>query len=333
MKKYDSLNGIRTIACICIVFMHILANSTYNLNSTLTSVIESFTNFVFIFMVLSAFSMCCGYYEKIKDNHISPEEFYKRRITKTLPFFLFLVLIDIAINHNRISLIEGFADSTLLFGFIPKELTVIGVGWFIGLIFIFYLMFPFFVYLFSNKKRAWATTIIALMMNLSSIYYFNIGRTNMFYSFIYFCIGGLLYLYKDIIVKLFKKYRIISTLLLLGTFILFILLKTNKYTLIIPVLLLSCISISYAISFDSKALNNKLTAFIGTISLEIYLSHMLVFRVLEKIKLTAVINNDYLSYLLIIVLVLIGTIIFAQLFHIGMNIIEKKVKINENTIS
>ena len=72
MKKYyGSIDGLRTIACIGIVMMHAASNSNYSLNGFLyESVIPSFTNFVFLFMAVSAFSMCCGYYEKVLNNEI-----------------------------------------------------------------------------------------------------------------------------------------------------------------------------------------------------------------------------------------------------------------------
>ncbi len=331
MKRYDSLNGVRTIACIGIVLMHILANANYAINSSVASIISKCTNFVFLFMILSAFGMCCGYYEKIKNNKISVEDFYKRRIQKTLPFFMFLVVIDIIIEHNKVSLIEGFADITLLFGFIQKDISVVGVGWFIGLVFIYYLLFPFFVFLFSNKKRAWFTTIVALLMNLSSIYYFGISRTNMFYSFIFFCVGGLIYLYKDSLINLLKNKRIISLLLLIILTLFYFMPYSNKYLLIAQVILFSISFISYAISYDRSLLNNKVTKFIGDIGLEIYLSHMFIFRVLEKVNVINVIPNDYASYIITFIMVLMGTIVLAKLFQFGWNIIEKKVVKNENT--
>ena len=37
-------------------------------------------------MIISAFGMCCGYYNKIENNEISVNEFYKKRFQKILPF-------------------------------------------------------------------------------------------------------------------------------------------------------------------------------------------------------------------------------------------------------
>ena len=82
-KRYDAIDGLRTYSAIGIVLMHVLANGDYGLNGFLfKSLIPSFTNLVFLFMVISGFSMCCGYYEKIVKNEISLGDFYRRRFEK-----------------------------------------------------------------------------------------------------------------------------------------------------------------------------------------------------------------------------------------------------------
>ena len=45
-------------------------------------------------------------------------------------------------------------------------------------------------------------------------------------------------------------------------------------------------------------LQNKFTAFISTISMEMYLSHMVIFRIVEKLGLHQVIGNGWLQYFL-----------------------------------
>lgn len=102
-------------------------------------------------MTVSAFGMCCGYYQKVLNNQISWSDFYGKRFKKILPFFALLVLLDVAMSHSLGSIYEGFADLTLVFGFLPADIiSVIGVGWFLGLIFVFYLIFPFFCVLICN---------------------------------------------------------------------------------------------------------------------------------------------------------------------------------------
>lgn len=64
-KHYKSIDGLRTIAAVGIVMMHMRANNNYEIGGYVyNKIIPSFTNFVFLFMVISAFGMCCGYYEK-----------------------------------------------------------------------------------------------------------------------------------------------------------------------------------------------------------------------------------------------------------------------------
>lgn len=314
--RYDSINGLRVLACIGIVLMHVCSNIGYKVSGRIPNlVISEFTNFVFLFMVISSFGLCCGYYNKIKNNELNMEKFYSKRIFKILPFFLFLILLDLIIEHNIPSLIEGFADSTLLFGFLQKEINVVGVAWFIGLVFIFYLMFPYFTFLFSNKKRAWLTTIVAVLMNLVCVYYFNVGRENMFYSFIYFCIGGLIYIYKDSIIKLFSKSRIIGLIFIFISIALYFIMPTKNEYLILPrILLVSASLLCYAISYKSVILDNKVTKFVGDISFEIYLCHMVIFRMLEKLHITKLFSNNWLSYITTSIIVVAGAIILSIIF-------------------
>ena len=333
-KRFDTINGLRTIACLGIVLMHISANVGYLESSNcIVNVISQFTNFVFLFMTISAFGICCGYFDKIKNHEISPEKFYSKRILKILPFFLFLIVIDIIIEHSIPSLIEGFADATLLFGLLQKNISVIGVAWFIGLVFIFYIIFPYFTYLFSSKKKACVITIIALLMNLSCTYYFDVGRENMFYSFIYFCIGGLIYLYKNEIINIFKNKKILSFIfIIISIKLYFINIIDNQYMFLFKNILLIVSLLCYAISCDSKILNNKFTKFIGNISFEIYLCHMFVFRIFEKINLINVFSNSWLSYIFISILVIFGSICMSLIFKKIYSLITKKVFKNANSI-
>jgi peptidoglycan/LPS O-acetylase OafA/YrhL len=87
-KHYDAIDGLRTIACIGIVMMHVQANNQYAISGFIyDKLIGSFTDFVFLFMVISAFGMCCGYFVRVLNNEISPESFYAKRYGKILPFF------------------------------------------------------------------------------------------------------------------------------------------------------------------------------------------------------------------------------------------------------
>ena len=204
-ERYGTIDGLRMIACIGIMMMHIQANNNYEITGYFyNTVIPSFTNFVFLFMTVSAFGMCCGYYEKVMNQTISLSDFYAKRFKKILPFFGFLVFIDVALSLSRAALYEAFADLTLLFGFLPNagNISVIGVGWFLGLVFVFYLCFPFFCVLLANRKRAWVSFAVSLLYNFVCANYFEVGRSNILYSACFFLAGGLIYLYRKELAKL-----------------------------------------------------------------------------------------------------------------------------------
>ncbi|MDD6489514.1 MAG: acyltransferase family protein [Clostridia bacterium] len=205
-------------------------------------------------MTISAFSMCCGYYDKILNNKLSLSEFYSKRFKKILPFFAVLVIIDIVMSPSIESVYEGFADLTLLFGFLPNNISVIGVGWFLGLIFVFYLIFPFFCVLLENKKRAWISFAVSLIYNFVCVNYFDIGRTNILYSACFFLAGGLIYLYRDDILKL---NRWIALGIALFTIILYYLIGENSYMC----LLVSCSLLIYAIITNGGYWKTELQSF------------------------------------------------------------------------
>lgn len=61
-KRYDTIDGLRTIACIGIVLMHVKSNGNYAVEGFVFSKLApSFTNFTFLFMVIYVFGISCGY--------------------------------------------------------------------------------------------------------------------------------------------------------------------------------------------------------------------------------------------------------------------------------
>ncbi len=153
-NRYESLDGLRAYAAIGIVMMHVLANMAVRPadNYLTNTVIPYFTNFTLLFMMVSAFSVCCGYYERVKNGLIRPNDFYRKRYRRLLPFFALMVVISVAVDHSKEALYEGFADLTLCFNLLPNpNIEIVGVGWFIGTVFTFYLLFPFFTFLLDNR--------------------------------------------------------------------------------------------------------------------------------------------------------------------------------------
>lgn len=320
-KHYNAIDGLRTIACFGIVLMHVAANNNYDISGFVyDKLIASFTNFVFLFMVISAFGMCCGYLDKILNNQISLETFYFKRYSKILPFFAFLVLIDIILSPSKASVIEGFADVTLLFGLFPNDISVIGVGWFLGLIFAFYLIFPFYCVLIKTKKRAWAAFVISLLLNYVCSSYFDIGRTNIVYCLCYLIAGGLIYLFRNELEQFSSKFQWISLGIIIVTVVLYFLIGSNTITM----LLVSAAMLVYALGRNRRwFLSNPFTKFISSISMEIYLSHMVIFRAIERLGINTIIGNGLVQYAVTAAIVLVGTIIFSAVMKKILDLLRK----------
>lgn len=311
--RYDAIDGLRAYSSIGIVLMHVLANGNYALSGfVFEQLIPSFTNLVFLFMVVSAFSMCCGYYDKIIGNKISVADFYSKRYAKIWPFFALLCVLDFVISPSQNALYEVFANLTLCFGLLPApDISVIGVGWFLGLVFVFYLIFPFFCYLISDKKRAWSSFVIALVFNYLCTVRFVAGRGNIVYSAVFFFAGGLVFLYKEKISKFTKKNHLLILAAITGLLTIYYIISSKE-----PVMLaLFASMLIYALKNSEKSgvLYNPATKFLSGISMEIYLSHMVIFRIIEKLGMTKLFASDLLSYLLASAGTIVGTIVFAFL--------------------
>lgn len=305
--RYQSIDGFRALFALGILAMHVAANGSFVIKGVVfNALIPEFKQFVFPFMTVSAFGMCCGYYQKIMTGNISLPVFYKRRYAKVLPFFAILVLIDIVVSPSTNSLQQAFLDLTLMHGFLPNPqvITVIGVGWFIGLVFVFYLVFPFFCCLVETKKKAWIALLVAIVLNIVSTKY-DAVRSNFIYSACFFIAGGLVWRYKNDIAGVPKWCVSIYCLLSI-----LVLIPMRDYVLSWLPASTAVLVISIS-GIGAKFFGSKLLTSLGAISMEIYLSHMLSFRVVERLGLNSVTGQGWPAYLLSVVLTLVGAVVFS----------------------
>ena len=327
--RYESLDAIRAFAAIGIVLMHVLGHVPIKTTSNFltTSLIPFFCDFVLMFMIISAFSLSCGYYLRIKQGNISINEFYKRRYLRILPFFAILCLVDVIVSPSLGSVFEMFANLTLCFGFLPNygEITVIGVGWFLGIIFMFYMLFPFFVFLIDNIRRAIVSFILSFIMAHISIAYFEsekfgmvpIDRHNILVVAPFFLIGGICYLYREGLsnfVSRNKSFAFIAVSIITVIFFCFPLYKEGKAQLLTCELILFSMWLIWALGNDNnKLLVNPITKYLGNISMEIYLCHMMIYRAVEMCHIDKYVKNGDLLYLLTSIIVLGGAILFSHI--------------------
>lgn len=335
-ERYAGIDGLKAYSILGIVIMHVLANGNYSLNGFFFSrFIPSMADLVFVFMMVSAFGMCCGYYKKILHQEISIEDFYRKRYSKMWPFFALLCLVDFIISPSLNALYEVFANLTLCQGLLPNmDITVIGVSWTLAVIFVFYLLFPFFCYLLSNKKRAWLTLLCTVIYNFACTHYFFnanhiaepelvhfLPRSNILFCAIYFVVGGMIYLYrKDIVIFVQKERELVIGCVLIFSILYFLSAGSTWATI-----LFSSILLIYTLGCKKGILINKGVKFLGKISFEIYLCHMVVFRVLEKLHLIHIFQNELINFLVTTIIVIIGSIVFSICTDLFIGWIKKKI--------
>lgn len=329
---YDNLEGLRTIACLGIIAMHIQANSNYQIPGWIwKSFIPSLTLGVYLFLIISGFGMFCGYYQKFKDRTVDLNSFYKKRYLKLLPFFSLLILLDVIVEHSADSLIEGLTELTMVFGLLPNnQPSVIGVSWTMGVIFLFYMLFPFFVFLCWNKKRAWKSFIVSIVLNIFlNVYWLSDkfvvadfgARHNFLYCAPFFIGGAILYLYREQINAFVSEHKLgsgFATIVAIIVFYAVINLHFNANGLLSFVLYLPMML--FALGPKDKLLSNSFTKHISDISFELYLAQMLAFRLLEKLHLLYVFGTGWISFIVTFVLTVLILIIAIRFYKI----IEKK---------
>lgn len=316
-ENYSSLDGLRAYAAVGIVLMHVMANLEIkpSVNVITDKVIPWFTDFTLLFMVVSAFSMCCGYYERVKNGEITPAKFYAKRYHRIWSFFALMVAIAFLMEPSVSTFCQAFADLTMCFNLIPNaNIEVIGVGWFLGTVFTFYMLFPFFTFLLDNKKRAWVSFGLVLIFCGITMYQFGEGhfdRVCIIDSAPFFVVGGLVYLYRKNI-KAFVSAHIWLALLLCCLLTLGKFWVTSEYLGVGANLLVFASWLMFAIGSDTLLLRNGGAKYLSGISMEIYLCHMMFFRVTSMLHLEKFISQNDVLYVVTCVATLAGAICFSH---------------------
>lgn len=325
--KYATINGLKGVSILLIVLMHVALNGNYQIDGFFFDVIISNTGiFIELFLIISGFGMCCGYYNKIKENKINLNEFYSRRYSKIIPFLGMVVVADVIFSGiSKHNILDGLLDLTLLHGFLPNShIEIIGVAWTLGVIFAFYCLFPFFVFLLWNKNRAWFVLILSLIIRFGCSEYFKadgeVVMCNITTWFYYFMIGGLLFLYKDTIKEHLSKYSYIVAITIGGLFVAEIVSYKHFHSGVIPanlVRVMFVVMVIYCICTEKSLLCTKPVQFIGDNCLEIYLAHMMMYRVLEKINVLHLFDNEIVSFVCVYICVVVMNLVFSVMFKMA----------------
>lgn len=144
-------------------------------------------------------------------------------------------------------------------------------------------------------------------------------RHSFLYCLPYFLIGGIVYLYKDEIERFVNQFKVITLCVVLALTVGYYITPdviNSINIVVIKTLILYTGWLSLALGYDNRLMNNKFTNYISNLSMEMYLSHMVVFRIVEKIGVTERIESPIIrymtTYLLLVMLLVIGLTIYRK---------------------
>ena len=145
-------------------------------------------------------------------------------------------------------------------------------------------------------------------------------RNNILYCAQFFLIGGIIYLYREKLVDYVSNNKIISliitALVTIAYYFIDYIGDSGWYEIArnCYILILFSVWLIYAISSNSILLNNRFVKYISSISMEIYLCHMVVFRLIEKSGLLSKLTGRS-GYLICSILVFFGAVLFSAFFR------------------
>ena len=125
----------------------------------------------------------------------------------------------------------------------------------------------------------------------------------------------MVYLYRDSVAKMNGMLIHAVTLAVIALYLIFwknetSVLNTALYLLVSTVLLMDAVAVP-----NCCLLNNRITHFFSGISMEIYLSHMVVFRVLEKMGMNRMLGNGWTQYAVTVAMVFAGATVYSLIMQ------------------
>ena len=157
-NRISALDGLRGISMIIIVALHVLGIAFLDVSSKLIFIQKYFSFGVTMFLIISAFSLALNYHDKIQ-SAASILAYIINRYARITPLFFFMIIIWIFINNidfkTSITLSEIAVNVFYLYNFIPDKYGgIIWASWPIGVLFIYYMLFPLLIIFNKSIKSA-----------------------------------------------------------------------------------------------------------------------------------------------------------------------------------
>lgn len=290
-KGVVSLDLVRGLAGYFVFIFHF-----FLFNDQSSNLYEFITIFsVEIFFILSGFVLGKQLDLCFKNGDIDTLKiFYLRRWMRTIPIFIFILILASILNNDFLSK-NFFSYFFFLKYFFNYENDYLFTIWSLSIEEWFYFLFPFLL-IISNKlslKKLNIIFIIILFLFFTKIFYlFSNLEIENFRRFTLIRLdaiifGYLLHIFIKKIQKYFNEnsyyYLTLSILFLISTYYFFI--NTNYFFYVYSAQISSCFIILFFYNlnffFQKKNFLSKFSAFLANTSYCVYLSHLLVFQFIE----------------------------------------------------
>ena len=271
-------------------------------------------NGVDIFLFLSSFGL---YYSWQKDP--DTKNFLKKRFLRIIPVFIPIALFEC--HYYRLT----FQESALMVSTLYFWKTGIRTNWYISAIIVLYLLSPIYLRVFEKKEKI--ATIISITISLIIRYFFFVTPYTVFFAripvfLLGFYIGYLSYNNKEIDKKMIIIYML-SFVICIGI-LRWSYNNLNEYFLwdfgiyFYPMVLVAvpfCLLFANLFDFCNRysiPLVNSLFYKVGSVSLEFYLLHELMIKIVPNI---ITVNPYYSAYGIILNVVIIFMTYYAAKYY------------------
>lgn len=352
------VNILKGLAIWMVVTVHFFQSITVN------SYIEMLANCMQlgcqIFFTLSCFTLCLSYSKK----KLSYWQYFKKRVLKLfLAYYLmifvtaiFRVILAVKSGQNVVDAINFtgiILNALFLNGLTPNPTihnTIVRGGWFIGTLFILYLLFPLLYKIYSIKNKKWQKcklfvfplTIISISTIIIGGIYATIGfgsypffvYTNFINQICAFIFGFVIFhLYQTVKIKKVKFPLIKAIVCALLAIVLFIKIPLSHYVIVMVLVALAttytfCFLFNNAFTKDNldSELIMRFLSKSGKISLGIYYTHSFLVWELTTTIINLIFKTDSNPHVLIKmgIAILIYTLCYwiGKLFTIIINSLQ-----------
>ena len=346
MKKINySIQGLRGLFALGVLLSHCSFLGNYAQSaSSYDNIFSKLANVSFFFILSGFFAL------KSQSGSVKFFEFLKKKMFRIYPLYLMILLVVVAFKILtssfetspdkmvslllNIFLLQGWGGLSAATGFYT-------VSWFLSsLIFCYIVGYWLCKLIKSNPSKAWLLiySLAAILIAFKCIAAICFPNSNTGYYLCYlFPPAGLAdFLLGMIIAQHINKLKlndrtilmlqIAAIAVLIVSYMLKLWLPRNycRAFLMIPANILIVLSFNIETAFSKVAFGNKIMAFIGDISFEIYLSHVLIISMLSKIPIFNRVSASVSPFLTLILFICI-CVLCAYIYKVVFKWITQKM--------